>query len=171
MEELVFALFFLSVPALVVIFYLPYRRWRAKDADAGAVLLRVRPAGARLLGTVLALLFLLAAALFVHMRPALSQPGPMGLLLRICLIAQGLVTFALGMLPVRVCENGLADAVGFLPWEAVSGYEEKRPGRFLLRLKEDRPGRMFGKRTCGLDCPPGLAEELGKVLRTRVGCG
>ncbi|HPE15374.1 MAG TPA: hypothetical protein PK597_00300 [Oscillospiraceae bacterium] len=43
-----------------------------------------------------------------------------------------------------------------------------RTGRFLLRLREaPYRGRLF--RRVGLDCPRALDEELGRILRARLG--
>lgn len=171
MDELFWAmsvflfLLFLIVPVTYT------RRCRAKGADTGAVLLRLRPAGLRLLSLAWFVVLILAAVVFLLVMWEDLRPGIVRQLFALqigFIVACDLAVFVFTALPVRVCENGLVDIAGFLPWDAVSDYKEKRPGRFLLRLKDaPRLGRLF--RTVRLECPSGLGEELDAILRARVG--
>ena len=169
MNEITFALCFLYVPAFALIFFLSWKRYRTAESVTGAVLLRLRPTGLRLALLLSALAFFLAAAVSAFVIWGRFRPDAITMLQQGALVAQGLIAFMCGMLPMKICENGLVDESGFLPWDAVERCEEKRPGRFLLRLKDDRTGRLFRRRTLGLSCPPGDEEELGAVLRARVG--
>ncbi|MPM27148.1 hypothetical protein SDC9_73655 [bioreactor metagenome] len=80
------------------------------------------------------------------------------------------VQFVLLCLPIKVCEHGIVDHTGFIPWDVIEGYARNNDTRVTLRFKRRRwPWKRAEGEILSITHPPELKDRLDAVLNERVG--
>lgn len=138
---------------------------RLRDQSGGAVLLRLYPAGYKLLSLLCSVCIILGGtgwAVWAQGKAPLNTRANDLVWEAGFVLAMLLLLAVFNGLPIRICESGITDSGGFVPWSAVERCEWKRSGSVVLYLFDVMPGCPFKKKR--LDCRTNCVEPLKMIL-------
>jgi len=144
------------------------KRYFVKKSLSGEVLLKIRPYGLKTLEIALYILLLIVLILFAIRVFGRFQPETViysMFFVWLVLNSWTLIAIAFSCFPTKVCENGIIDSYGYIPWSSVNNYSRKSDTYVVLELDKLHSLSLKLK----LRHPAEYRDKIDAILSERVG--